>query len=181
MSSFIKTFLRIIATSSVFVASSPALSEPAKLGELISDMNKIGNASFKFIFWPVYDAELYAEQSSFNFTPLPSFVLTLNYQRSFNSEQIVKETEKQLREIDPNLPENFEPWLSRLNEILTDVSKGDSLSLYVDDDKNSSFYLNGDYLGSIEDKDFSQSFSAIWLARDDHYADFTRELTGVLL
>ena len=177
---FIKTYLRIIATSSVFIVSSPALNETAKLGELIADMNKVGNASFKFIFWPVYEAELYTKQASFDFTPLPSFILTLNYQRAFNSVQIVKETEKQLLEIHPSQAEKFKPWLSRLNEILTDVSKGDSLSLYVDDNKYSSFYLNGNYLGSIEDEDFSQSFSAIWLARDDHYADFTRELTGVL-
>ncbi len=127
----------------------------------------------------VYEAELYAKQSSFNFTPLPSFILTLNYQRAFNSGQIVKETEKQLIEIQSAQSEKFEPWLSRLNEILTDVSKGDSLSLYVDDDKYSSFYLNGNYLGSIEDEDFSQNFSSR-LDRDDDYADFTRELTGVL-
>lgn len=180
MPSFIKTVLRLVTALLLSVVSTLALSEPPPLAEVISGMNKIGKASFKFIFWSVYEAELYAEQSAFNFTPLPSFILTLNYQRAFNSEQIVKETEKQLLEIQPGQSEKLEPWLNRLNEILRDVSKGDSLSLYVDDAKYSSFYLNGDYLGSIEDEDFSQSFSAIWLARDDRYADFTHELTGVL-
>lgn len=180
MQSFIKAFMRMSAVLLISAMSTSALSEAPKLGEVISDMNKIGNASFKFYFWSVYEAELYSEQTSFNFTPLPSFILTLNYQRAFTGVQIVKETQKQLMEIHPGQPEKFESWLSRLNEILTDVAKGDRLSLYVDDNKNSSFYLNGDYLGSIEDEDFSQSFSAIWLAREDHYAAFTRELTGVL-
>ncbi len=180
MQSFIKKFMRVIAILLISAMSTSALSEPPKLGEVLSDMNRIGNASFKFYFWSVYEAELYAKQTSFDFTPLPSFILTLNYQRAFNSMQIVKETQKQLLEIHPGQPDKFEPWLNSLNEILTDVAKGDRLSLYVDSNKYSSFYLNGNYLGSIEDEDFSQSFSAIWLARDDHYADFTHELTGVL-
>lgn len=160
--------------------STSAISAPAQLTDVVSDMNKIGAASFKFIFWSIYEAELYSEQSSFSFTPLPRFILTLNYQRAFKGVQIVNETEKQLLEIGQSETDTLLPWLTRLNEILTDVDKGDSLSLYVDENKYSSFYLNGVFLGSIEDEDFSHRFSAIWLARDDHYADFTRELTGVL-
>lgn len=180
MQPFIKLFLKMITAILFSVMSTSALSEPPKLGELMSTMNKIGDASFKFYFWSVYEAELYAEQSTFNFTPLPRFILRLNYQRAFNSGQIINETEKQLIEIQSTQSEKIEPWLNRLNEILKDVSKGDRLSLYVDNNKYSSFYLNSEYLGSIEDEDFTQSFSAIWLARDDRYADFTRELTGVL-
>ncbi len=179
MQSCFKT-LTSFSTVLLLSLSSSVYSAPAQLADVVSEMNKIGAASFKFIFWSVYQAELYSEQSSFNFTPLPRFILTLNYQRAFKGVQIVNETEKQLLEIDQSQADTLQPWLIRLNEILTDVDKGDSLSLYVDENKYSSFYLNGVFLGSIEDEDFSERFSAIWLARDDHYADFTRELTGVL-
>jgi hypothetical protein len=177
MHSCFKIFSTLITALSL---STSVLCAPAQLTEVFSEMNRIGSASFKFIFWSVYEAELYSEQSSFSFTPLPRFILTLNYQRAFKDTQIVNETEKQMLEINSIQSEKFEPWLSKLDEILIDVVKSDSLSLYVDENKHSSFYLNGDFLGTIEDEDFSQSFSAIWLARDDHYADFTRELTGVL-
>lgn len=166
--------------SITFVFSLTASAASVELDEKVAAMNKVGSATFKFLFWPIYDAELYAEQDAFDFSSLPVFILQLNYQRNFLSEQLVNETKNQLREMDPLQVEAFQPWLDQLGEILPDVKKGDSLSLYVNREKYSSFYLNGNFQGIIEDENFSRRFAAIWLDREDRYADFTRELTGVL-
>src|SRR6056300_982305 len=101
-----RTFISLVIA---LLMSTSALSAPAQLTDVVSDMSKVGSASFKFYFWSVYEAELYSEQPSFSFTPLPSFILTLDYQRAFKSVQIVKETEKQLVQIHSIEAEELQP------------------------------------------------------------------------
>jgi len=72
-------------------------------------------------------------------------------------------------------------WLGQLDVLLVDVEKGDRISLYVDENRHSSFYFNGSFLGQIQDESFSRNFSSIWLARNDRFAEFSQELTGQYL
>ena len=176
MSSLIKFLLMPILS---LLLTTSALCTPSSLNDVLLEMHKVGSASFKFLFWSVYEAELYADQQFFSFTPLPVFILNINYQRTFKSDQLIKEIEKQLIKADPIQVELHRSWINKLVDILSDVEKGDMLSLYVDENQHSSFYLNLDYLGTIDDEKFSISFSSIWLARNDHYANFSRELTGI--
>ncbi len=157
------------------------LAQSLQLNERLSTMNMVGSASFRFMFWSIYDAELYAEQPVFDFEAFPEFILNLDYQRSFTSEQIIQETEKQLAVLNQTSIEDMNAWLGQLDVFLVDVEKGDRISLYVDENRHSSFYFNGSFLGQIQDESFSRNFSSIWLARNDRFAEFSQELTGQYL
>ncbi len=138
----------------------------------------LGKADFNFLFWSIYEAELYASENVFShFETLP-FALKLTYKRAFTGEQILKETAKQFSILGLE-EQNYLAWLSELGNIFPDVKRGDEILLYVDLEANSNFYLNAEYLGSINNKEFSQDFSAIWLARNDRYSEFSRKLIGV--
>jgi hypothetical protein len=164
-----------------FSCSFTALAQSSQLERQLSVMNKVGAASFRFMFWSIYEAELYTEQPEFVFEEFPEFILRLNYQRSFSSKQILDETYRQLTELNQTSTENINAWISKLESILVDVKKGDRISLHVDERGHSNFFLNNLFLGEVEDEKFSKNFSSIWLARTDRYAAFTRNLTGQTL
>lgn len=144
--------------------------------QVMESLPLTGSAEFKFFLWNVYKAELYSANDFQHFESLP-FVLKLTYARRFSQQQLLQETQKQFIQTGV---ENalVQPWLDRLSQIFPDVQVGHSLLLFVDADGYSHFYLNEEFLGSIEDPLFSKQFSAIWLARNDRYAEFTQQLIG---
>lgn len=170
---------RVVITAGLaWLCTCAGFAQSLQLSERLSTMNMIGSASFRFMFWSIYDAELYTEQPVFDFEAFPEFILNLDYQRGFSSEQIIKETEKQLTILNQTSIEDMNAWLAQLENILVDVDKGDRISLYVDENRHSSFFFNGSFLGQIEEESFSRNFSSIWLARNDRYSEFSQELTG---
>lgn len=144
---------------------------------LLADMELVGSAEFQFLFWKIYEAELYSktgEYSSFEELPV---ALKLSYSKSFSAENLLNETEKQFFALGLEAA-RFENWLQQLRGIFVAVNPGDALLLHIDSKGYSHFYYNEEFLGSIPDADFSQQFSAIWLAREDRYAAFSQQLKG---
>jgi len=145
--------------------------------DLLAEMNLVGNADFRFLFWKIYEAELYSTNGEYEYFENLPLALRLIYTRSFTAEHIVNETGNQF-DILGLSEDSYADWLQELGEILVAVEPGDALLLYVDTESASHFYFNNEYIGSVENSEFSRHFSAIWLARDDRYADLTRRLTG---
>jgi hypothetical protein len=65
-----------------------------------------------------------------------------------------------------------------LEKIWPDIKEGDSLSLYVSNNK-STFYFNNDLIGEIEQQEFSQLFLDIWLSKNTSEPKLRLELLGI--
>ena len=55
----------------------------------------IGSANYSFLFWNIYDAELYSTSNKFNSNEL---AIILKYNRSIEKETLVKETINDIKE-----------------------------------------------------------------------------------
>jgi hypothetical protein len=145
--------------------------------ELFNGMSLIGSADFRYLFWKIYTAELYSENDAFEYFNESPLVLKLTYKRGFTASQLMTETRKQFEMLE--LPEeSIKKWIENLQAIYIDVSPDDTIILYIDNEASSHFYFNSRYLGTVKNEDFSRYFSAIWLARQDRYANFSDRLTG---
>lgn len=161
----------------IVLSCAPSFAQEDDSPALLANMELVGSAEFQFLFWKIYEAELYSksgEYSSFEELPL---ALKLSYNKSFSAENLLNETEKQFIALGLESA-RFESWLQQLRNIFVSVNPGDALLLYIDSRGFSHFYYNEEFLGSIPNADFSQQFSAIWLAREDRYADFSQRLKG---
>ncbi|MEY4641476.1 MAG: hypothetical protein RLZZ227_1470 [Pseudomonadota bacterium] len=136
----------------------------------------VGEADYRFLWWPLYKAKLHAPPGDFQFPASLPFKLSLTYRRAITKQQLITQTLKQWKHqgitIDPR-------WQLHLDEVLVDVSEGDTLSLYIDDNYASSFSRNGQALGTVTDKDFSKYFAGIWLASNTTQPKFRQQLMGL--
>jgi hypothetical protein len=139
------------------------------------NFNRVGQATLKFLFWSVYDADLFSAAESFDVSADNPFALSLTYRRDFTAEQLVEETQRQWQAMGVNARAS---WVSQLRELLPDVGKADTITLYVDGN-TSTFFLNQTRLGTIADAGFSKSFAAIWLSEKTTRPYFRQQLLGI--
>ena len=135
----------------------------------------VGQADLRFFVWPVYQARLYSGSGAYEFPHTVPFALALEYKRQFSKEQLISETQKQWQILGF---EQTQQWLESLARVLRDVEKSDVIILYVDNKASSVFYLNDTLLGSIDDREFTEQFVAIWLSDKTSRPEFRADLLG---
>lgn len=138
-------------------------------------MQPVGQAQLNYMFWPVYEAQLFTDTGTYEFPDTRPFALNLEYLRSFTSGDLLAETQRQWQVIGIN---PMPSWLQQLGEILPDVNSGDHVTLYVDAEGSSTFYINDQVSGSIADAQFSRQFAAIWLSPRSTRPAFRNKLLG---
>ena len=136
---------------------------PAGAAQLpAAQLQKVGEAHLKVLLWPVYNSRLYSADGNYVAGQRP-LRLDIEYLRNIDAADLVSRTADEWRHQDVTHDRQPE-WLAQLAELWPDVAEGDVLSLVVDDRNVSSFYLNGQRLGTLEDPDFGQHFLDIWLS-----------------
>lgn len=141
----------------------------APLGSDTSDYAKLykhGEAERDILFWTLYRAELYSSQTRFNANIYPQ-ALKLTYLHDIGKQRLINSMQKQWRKL--GLPiDNETQWMQRLNELWPAVDKNQAITIIVDANKVSHFYLinanESHYLGRITDPTFGPTFLAIWLS-----------------
>ncbi len=136
----------------------------------------IGQASFSWLFRPIYDAYLYAESSEFHDPAQAPFTFTLVYRLDLKREQIVQET---LRQWDKQGVAVQPAWEQQLQRLIPDIRAGDSLALQVDATRRARLLHNAEPAGSIDDPEFVNAFAGIWLAETTTRPDLRRKLLGL--
>lgn len=147
---------------------------------LLNNMYKHGEGEMSFLFWTLYRAELYSGQPDFDIKRYPQ-ALKITYLRDISQQDLIEATQKQWRELGLNLPDEGQ-WLKDLASIWPDVNEGDVITLIVDAQQVSHFYLsnNNDVttLGRLDNQAFGSSFLAIWLSKDTSRPDLRSQLIG---
>ena len=134
----------------------------------------IGSANYSFLFWNIYDAELYSTSNKFNSNKL---AIILKYNRSIEKETLVKETINDIKEQKNISKEQEEKWKSLLESIYIDT-KTNKKFIAIKINNKSIFYYNNKKLHESFDEEFNQLFFDIWLRSNSQNPDFTRTLLG---
>ncbi len=134
----------------------------------------IGSANYSFLFWNIYDAELYSTSNKFNSNEL---AIILKYNRSIEKETLVKETINDIKEQKNISKEQEEKWKSLLESIYIDT-KTNKKFIAIKINNKSIFYYNNKKLHESFDEEFNQLFFDIWLRSNSKNPNFTKTLLG---
>lgn len=141
-----------------------------------SNLQLVGEARLKVLFWPIYDSRLYSTDGGYQSGQRP-LRLEIQYLRDIDAEDLVERTaaewEAQQR-THPNQPQ----WLDILAQIWPDVSENDVIALELGEDRSSNFFVNGQPVGGIRDPLFGQHFLDIWLSPDTTRPGLRQRLLG---
>ena len=136
----------------------------------------VGEARLKFLFWKIYDAELYAPDG--NWSDTKPFALTFTYLRKATSEQISKRMVKELRKQGFEDEARLNNWYQTSLSIFPDVDKGSQITGVRDEYGHALFFLNDQPIGRVEDPFFTDWFFRIWLGEKTSVPKFRSRLLG---
>ncbi|MGO1191839.1 MULTISPECIES: chalcone isomerase family protein [Vibrio] len=135
----------------------------------------VGEARLKYMFWNVYDAQLFTTSGQYVPGEYP-IQLTLTYLRDFTAKDLVKATNEQWQHLGKfDLKNTYD---KQLLSLWPNIKKGDSLTLLTNAKGQATFLHNTKELGVINGRDFAENFLAIWLDKDTSHPEFRRELIG---
>ncbi|WP_340679766.1 chalcone isomerase family protein [Paraglaciecola sp.] len=143
----------------------------------LSDLTKSGSGEMRYLWWSLYDAELYLAQLPYQANQWPQ-ALKLTYQRDITKEDLIDATADQWQQLKLSHPQQ-QTWLTQLAIIWPDIQKNDELILLIKDDGVSYFYFNQQLLGSISQAEFGPAFLAIWLDAGTSEPKLRQNLLGV--
>ena len=134
----------------------------------------IGNANYSFLFWNIYDAELYSTSNKYNSNEL---AIILKYNRSIDKETLIRETMNDIKEQKNISNQQEKDWKSLLESIYIDI-KPDKKFIAIKINNKSIFYYNDKKLHESFDQKFNELFFNIWLRSDSKNPEFTKALLG---
>jgi hypothetical protein len=163
----------------------PAVAHAVEFADEVSEadtrMVKVGEGTFKWTFFRIYDGALYIDARQPDADPLSDVArrLVLEYNRSFTAEQFRKSGNEILeRNSDPETLRNLRDRLETLNAAYQPVEKGDRYALTYVPGTGTSLRLNGERLVTVPGADFARAYFAIWLGEDPAKQSFRDDLLG---
>ncbi|MEH6384219.1 MAG: chalcone isomerase family protein [Colwellia sp.] len=138
----------------------------------------IGETTFSILFWDLYKSKLLTTTGTYPIqTDRDKLLYQINYLTGISSKDLVNRTVEQWQHLGVE-PELYAVYLPILLKIWPDIEEGDSLSLYVNNNK-SVFYFNNNLIGEINQPEFSQLFLDIWLSEKTSEPKLRLELLGI--
>ena len=134
----------------------------------------VGKANYSFLFWNIYDAELYSTSNKFNADEL---AIILKYNRSIDKETLVKETITDIKEQKTITKQQEENWKTLLESIYIDTQTNNKF-IAIKINNKSIFYYDDIKIHESFDKEFNKLFFNIWLRSDSKNPAFTKALLG---
>lgn len=154
----------------------PADMPPDPLAERFKSPVIRGQAEFRFLGRPMYQAEFYAAEAGQQQGLAPS-ALELTYQRAFSEGLLVWASMAELRRLEGERADHAE-FESALETCFSDVAEGDRyLALAVSAD-DLEFWLNREQVCTISGTRWSERFLSIWLSENARDPQLARMLIG---
>ena len=156
-------------------SSTPEVEADADLDPNLT-LKKCGTALLKALLWEVYESSLYTPDGTWQDDTRP-FRLDIRYLRTISAEDLVKQTGKEWAEQGKASPQHT-TWMEDLRTLWPDVTSEDVISLAVDKAGVSTFLFNGEVIGRLQDPQFGEDFSGIWLAENTTRPKLRDQLIG---
>lgn len=142
-----------------------------------NELIEVGNTTFSILFWDLYQSKLSTTSGNYPLYNKSHYLLyEIKYLADISSDDLIKRTKEQWQHLGIS-KSRYQDFVPKLKAIWPDITKGDTLSLLVDN-KASHFYFNEKYIGSLVDDDFGQFFLDIWLADNTSQPKLRAELLG---
>ena len=138
----------------------------------LSDARLRGEATFRFIGLPLYEARLFTKGGA-ALDWKQDFGLELKYLRNLTQYDLVEGTIRELKRTGGAMPRR-----EKLERCYTDVRKGDRYAAVSSGPNRLDFWLNGKRICTLEHPRIKQSFMAIFLGNNTRSKSFTRKLKG---
>ena len=142
----------------------------------VEELKSVGSATLKVFFWTIYSSTLYTADGSYSGIE-PDLALQIVYRRSISKNELLDRTEKEWQKSFPS-HKSQQIWLSRLEKIWPDVQRDDVIVLRVNRNFDSDFYFNDEFIGAIEDREFTEQFLSLWLSDKSSYPKIRNILIG---
>jgi hypothetical protein len=168
---------RISILLAALLLSPQLLGNQATAEKHILNAELVGKARLKVFFWSVFDAKLYAQNSSFN--PEQPFALSLSYLRDIKSSEIVAKSISEMGAQNEFSKSELAEWKTKLSDIIPDVDSKTTITGIRDQAGNTLFYQNGKSIGRIESPRFTQGFFNIWLGENTSESKLRNQLLGL--
>ena len=145
-----------------------------EINQSIGTVKLSGKAKLKKMLWHVYDVSLWISSPQFTFNA--PFALSVEYKMNVSQKKIVDSSIDEMSRY-ADIRSEVVQYKRRLHSIIPSVKGGDRLTAIFIPKKNLTFYLNGQFLGRINDKVFAKRYMEIWLHPNVYYKEM-RSLKG---
>ena len=141
----------------------PTSAPPSEIASVIHADAPYGIARYTFLFMTAYTAQLWTDAVQWSLqTP---FALTLRYNMSFSTDDIVSRSVKEMKHVDPALSSaTLKSYGDAMTKVFPAVKSGDEITALSVPGKPVRFFLNGTATGEIDDAGFAADFFGIWLS-----------------
>ena len=158
-----KLLILIPLIASLFVMGGVAHAKPAELQGVVQAREPYGRSSLTWLFLKAYDVSLWTDAPTWSMDT--TFALTIQYNMSFSSEEIVERTLSEMKKVAPSLTDRqLQQFAQPLAQLLPAVKSGDRLSALHIPGRPVQFFLNGRGTGQMEAEGFAPAFFGIWLS-----------------
>jgi hypothetical protein len=144
-------------------ANVPMNAEPF-ITRYVADGRLAGEGRLNWLGFHVYDARLYATpQFSLADPATQPFVLELTYARKLEGKSIAEASRDEMQRLGLGSAAQHAQWLAQMEKLFPDVDKGRRIAGVNQPGVGARFYVDGRFVGSIDEPDFARAFFAIWL------------------
>lgn len=169
---------RLLALCLVIYAlpcAASALVKPFELNASIHTLAPVGSAEMNKLFFHVYDASFWSDHGAIMKAP---YALSITYDMDFSKEDLIDRTVQELKQVSILTDDALQHYAVQLGAIWPDISKGDRITAFTRNAKETVFYYNGKKVGSITDAKFTEAFFGIWLSEKTSEPKMRKELLG---
>ena len=124
----------------------------------------------------MFDAQLFAPSG--RWSRQAPFALSLSYLRKIDSNKIVEQTINEIRDQGYSNETKLDAWFTRIAAIFPDVNKNTTITGVFNAQKETLFFFNGEFIGSVKDPEFGEKFFNIWLGDQSSRPKLRNQLTG---
>jgi hypothetical protein len=149
----------------------------AKNIEKMEGYELVGEYRYRFAFFSVYDAKLYAPDGKFDFNK--KFALKLEYLIGLKGKKIAKRSVMEMKKQGFGYKDKLNKWLKVMESIFPDVKDGDYIMGIKDDNGYARFYSKGEIIGVVKDREFARQFFNIWLNEKTSEPKMRKKLLGL--
>ena len=152
-----------------------AVPKPPEITASIHAASPVGSSELNKLMFHVYDASFWSDHGASIEAP---YAVSIVYDMDFSKDDLVDRTVKELKHVS-NLPaETLQKDAGLLKNIWPDITKGDRITAFTADAKETVFYYNGKNVGKIADAEFTTAFFGIWLSEKSSEPQMRKELLG---
>jgi hypothetical protein len=144
------------------VTTAMAMPRPVELGGDIAATKPYGSGKLSWLVFTAYDASLWTDAPQWSMNK--PFALTLRYQMSFSSDELVDRTLEEMNKIVPLTQQTGGSYRAALSRAFPAVKSGNWITALHVPGRPVRFFHNGRQTAEITDASFVEPFFGIWLS-----------------